>query len=85
MLEKEIPNTKEGNEKYNMCFVKQYNLKAVEIKKIVERHWNLLSLDKELESILPKKPKSIFQKAPNLKQKLVHTCNTNNVKKGRPI
>lgn len=56
-------------EKCNRCFVTQYNSKAGEIRKIIERQWNVLSLDKELEPVLPKKPKIIFHKAPSLKQK----------------
>lgn len=49
-------------ENFSRCFTTQYNLNAREIKNIVEQHWNIRSLDKELEAVIPKKKKSFFKK-----------------------
>ncbi|XP_040183666.1 uncharacterized protein LOC120916795 [Rana temporaria] len=48
-----------------------YNVQHKEINKLIQRHWHVLLGDKDLQTILPKKPNIIYKRAPTLRDLLV--------------
>lgn len=42
------------------------------MEKIIKKHWNVLKTDPILENIIPKRPRFIYKRAPNLRQELIN-------------
>lgn len=58
-----------GNE---TCLVLHYNLQNKDIERIITKYWRVLKQDISLCDSLPDKPKIIYKRAPNLRDRIVH-------------
>ncbi|XP_041435825.1 uncharacterized protein LOC121399362 [Xenopus laevis] len=56
------------NKQLGLSFITSYTPGAQEIKRILNRHWNILEEDELLKGKIPQKPKVIYKRANNLSQ-----------------
>lgn len=59
-----------NNEGINV--VLDYSIQSHEVRRIICKYWDVLKQDVHLKGVLPDKPKIVFKRAPNLRDKLVH-------------
>lgn len=52
--------------------VLDYSVQSNEVRRIICKYWSVLKQDIHLRDMLPDKPKIVFKRAPNLRDKLVH-------------
>lgn len=71
-LLKDRVQTTEEDVNDGISMVLNYSLQNNEVQKIIRKYWNVLKQDVHLKEILPEKPKIIFKRAPNLRDRLVH-------------
>lgn len=65
--------SKPKTEKGEMRFATTYNNRWTDIRRILTKHWHLLSTDTRLESSVPKTPLLTARRAPNLGDRLMHS------------
>ncbi|XP_073465187.1 low affinity immunoglobulin gamma Fc region receptor II-like [Aquarana catesbeiana] len=53
--------------KNSIRFSTQYNTKALDIQRVIQKNWNILKQDPILNPVLPSKPEVVFQKAKDLR------------------
>lgn len=56
--------------KVSLPFITTYSMQSRTIKKLIQRHWHLLSNDQVLKDLLPDKPQVVFKGASSLGNKI---------------
>ncbi|XP_013889701.1 uncharacterized protein LOC106536906 [Austrofundulus limnaeus] len=57
----------------NINFITTYNTLSYKFKKIIENNWEIIKADSALAPLHQLTPKCIYRRAPNLRDKLVHS------------
>lgn len=65
---------KRRNEQGEILFITGYNNQYKDVERIIHRYWPILQEDRVLSKILPRKPKFVYRRAPNLRNFLVHNA-----------
>lgn len=52
--------------------VLDYSTQSYEVRRIICKYWSVLKQDAQLKDVLPDKPKFVFKRAPNLRDRLIH-------------
>ncbi|OCT67299.1 hypothetical protein XELAEV_18038584mg, partial [Xenopus laevis] len=79
LIPKKSKETNEPNNKI-MRFIGNYCFEHKEIRQILSNHWQILEQDKDLSSIIGTKPTITFRRSKNLRDQLVHSHLSRNVK-----
>ncbi|CAI9613040.1 unnamed protein product [Staurois parvus] len=54
-----------------MIIIMPYNKQYKDVQRIINKHWDILKLDKDLKDSIPENPRFIYKKAPNIRDKIV--------------
>lgn len=58
---------KESKQYQEIPLIMNFNTQHKQIEQIIKRHWSLLLADRQLQSILPEKPRFTYRRAPTLR------------------
>lgn len=66
MLHREVEPSPVPDNKFGWSMITGYSNQHFSVKKIFQKHWNILKNDKVLGAVLPDRPVMIYRGAPSL-------------------